>query len=55
MTEFQKNIKLAVSLRNNLAHGALRPSNSKSSLSDGISLASFLSVFKLREMLGMNK
>ena len=55
MTKFKKNIELAVSLRNHLAHGALRPSNSKSSLSDGISLASFLSVFKLRELLGMNK
>ena len=55
MTKFKRNIELAVSLRNHLAHGALRPSNSKSSLSDGISLASFLSVFKLRELLGMNK
>jgi len=55
MTEFKTNIALAAPLRNALAHGALRPSNTKSSLSDGISLASFLSVFKLREMLGMNK
>ena len=55
VTKFQNNIKHTASLRNQLAHGALRPSNKKSSLSDGISLESFLSVFKLREMLGMNK
>ena len=55
MTEFRNNIALAAPLRNALAHGALRPSNTKGSLSDGISLASFLSVFKLRELLGMNK
>ena len=55
VTKFQNNIKHTAPLRNQLAHGALRPSNKKSSLSDGISLESFLSVFKLREMLGMNK
>lgn len=55
MTKFQNNIKHTAPLRNLLAHGALRPSNKKRSLSDGISLESFLSVFKLREMLDMNK
>ena len=54
LNEFKKCITLAKDLRNKLAHGFLRPTQTQQKLSDGITLMSFLSVYKIREILGMN-
>lgn len=53
-TNFCKAIEQAKDVRNNLAHGALRPSQSRNDFSNSITLKQFISVFQLREMLGIS-
>jgi len=55
LNEFRECIKLAKDLRNKLAHGLLRPSQTQQKLSDSITLKSFISVYKIRDILGMNQ
>lgn len=55
LNEFRECITLAKDLRNKLAHGLLRPSQTQQKLSDSITLKSFISVYKIRDILGMNQ
>jgi len=55
LNEFRECITLAKDLRNKLAHGLLRPSQTQQNLSDSITLKSFISVYKIRDILGMNQ
>lgn len=55
LNEFRECITFAKDLRNKLAHGLLRPSQTQQKLSDSITLKSFTSVYKIRDILGMNQ
>lgn len=55
LNEFRECITFAKDLRNKLAHGLLRPSQTQQKLSDSITLKSFISVYKIRDILGMNQ